>query len=58
MRAAIVDILTNIVVNIVVADAAIDLAPDGTLLIDVTDVFCDIGWVYDPDTGNFTNYAE
>lgn len=55
MRAAVVDILTNIVINIIVADAATDPAPDGTLLIDVTDIPCEIGWIYDPATGTFSD---
>lgn len=55
MRAAVVDLLTNIVINIIVANAAVDAPPDGTLLVDVTDVFCDIGWVYDPATGTFSD---
>jgi len=55
MRAAVVDILTNIVINIIVANASVDPAPDGTLLIDVTDITCDIGWVYDPATGTFAD---
>lgn len=58
MQAAVVDTSTNIVINIIVADAAVDLAPDDTFLVNVTDVFCDIGWVYDPATGTFTNSAE
>lgn len=55
MRAAVVDLLTNIVINIIVANAAVDPAPEGTLLVDVTDVQCDIGWVYDPNTGTFSD---
>lgn len=55
MRAAVVDILTNIVINIIVADPAVDPAPDGTLLIDVTDIPCQIGWIYNPATGTFSD---
>lgn len=55
MRAAVVDLITLIVANTIVADAALDAAPDGTLLVDVTDVPCDIGWVYDPTTGTFSD---
>jgi len=55
MRAAVVDILTNIVINIIVANAGVDPAPEGTLLVDVTDIPCDIGWVYDPATGTFSD---
>lgn len=55
MRAAVVDLLTNIVINIIVADAGVDPAPEGTMLVDVTDVPCDIGWLYDPNTGTFSD---
>lgn len=55
MRAAVVDLLTNIVINIIVASAGSDTPPDGTMLVDVTDVWCDIGWVYDPATGTFSS---
>ncbi len=55
MRAAVVDILTNIVINMIVANAAVDAAPEGTFLVDVTDIPCDIGWVYDPATGTFAD---
>lgn len=55
MRAAVVDLLNNIVINIIVANPAVDPAPEGTLLVDVTNVPCDIGWVYDPATGTFTD---
>lgn len=55
MRAAVVDLITNIVINIIVANPATDPAPDGSLLIDVTDIPCDIGWVYDPATGTFSD---
>jgi len=55
MRAAVIDLLTNIVVNMIVASAETDAAPDGTFLVNVTDTFCDIGWVYDPATGTFSD---
>ena len=55
MRAAVIDLQTNVVDNIIVADAKVDPAPEGFFLIDVTDVFCGIGWIYDPQTGEFTN---
>ena len=55
MRAAVVDIITTLVITIIVANPATDPAPDGTLLIDVTDIPCDIGWVYDPATGTFSD---
>jgi hypothetical protein len=55
MRAAVIDLLTNIVINIIVANAGVDPAPEGTLLVDVIEIPCDIGWVYDPATGTFTD---
>lgn len=53
MKAAVVEDVTNIVVNIIIADAHKDPAPDGCFLIDCTDIPCDIGWIYDPATGAF-----
>lgn len=48
MTAAVIDLATNIVVNKIVADAATDLAPDGTFLVNVQEgVMCDIGWLWD-----------
>ena len=55
MRAAVIDLLTNIVINIIVANADVDAAPSGTILINVVDIPCEIGWVYDPDTGTFSD---
>lgn len=50
-NAAVVDINTNLVVNKIVADAAVDVAPDGAYLVDVPDgVMCDIGWLWDGTT--------
>jgi hypothetical protein len=48
MAAAVVDTITNVVVNKIVADAATDIAPDGTYLVNIPDgVMCDIGWLWD-----------
>ena len=55
MRAAVIDPQTNIVANIIVADAKVDLPPEGYFLVDVTDIPCGIGWIYDPQTGSFTD---
>lgn len=55
MRAAVVDQATNVVINIIVADAARDIAPDGCILIDVERMSCDMGWVYDPAANSFIN---
>jgi hypothetical protein len=54
MRAAVVDLETDIVVNIIVADASRDIAPEGTLLVNLEETSpCSPGWIYDPATGNF-----
>lgn len=55
MRAAVVDQAANVVINIIVANAKKDAAPDGCTLIDVERVTCDIGWVYDPADQSFTD---
>lgn len=48
MRAAVVDLATNVVVNIIVADASSDPPPEDCILIDVENMICNIGWVFDP----------
>ncbi len=48
MRAAVVDSVTYFVVNVIVADASMDIAPDGCFLVDADNFFCSIGWVFDP----------
>ena len=55
MRSAVVDLATNVVVNIIVADAAIDAAPAECVLIDINAIACDIGWLYDPSTHTFAD---
>lgn len=54
MRAAVVYLSTYIVINIIMANAEQDLPPDGCMLVDIGNKSCDIGWVYNPDTGEFT----
>lgn len=53
MRCAVIDIATNVVMNVIVADAAVDVAPEGYLFVNVES--CGPGWVYDPVTHTFTN---
>ena len=55
MIAALVDSATNIVVNIIVADARVDLPPDGYFLIDVENMNCGIGWIYDAAVIDFVD---
>jgi hypothetical protein len=55
MRCAVIDVLSNVVLNVIVADPA-DPAPDGSFLIGMADdVACGIGYIYDPATGTFTS---
>ena len=54
MQAAVVDIQTNIVVNIIVADEGC-IPQDGCFLVNVDDIWCDMGALYDPATGTFTD---
>lgn len=49
MRSAVIDSITNVVVNIIIADPAKDPAPDGCYLVLIPDdVPVDMGWMYDP----------
>lgn len=53
-NAAVVQNDTNLVINKIVADAATDLAPNGTYLVDIPDgTMCDMGWLW--DGANFVN---
>jgi hypothetical protein len=53
MGCAVVQDVTNIVVNMIVADPS-DPPPEGCFLVDITDKACDIGWIYDPVTQTFS----
>lgn len=56
MIAAVVQLFGLVVINIIMADANVDPAPDGCELIDITSgPACNIGWVYDPATGTFSD---
>jgi len=58
MIAAVVQLSDLVVINIIMADAHVDPAPDGCELIDITNgPECDLGWVYSPTTGTFFNPA-
>lgn len=55
MNSALVDAITLIVVNIIVADPAVDPAPPGYLLIGLQPgMSCQIGDIYDPATNTFS----
>lgn len=54
MRSAIVEEVTNIVVNIIVADPVTPSPFEGYFMIGLgDDQPCVIGWIYDPNTGQF-----
>lgn len=54
-RCAVVQNSDNIVVNIIIADASVDLAPDGCKLIDIDNFpMAGVGWIYDPVMNDFT----
>jgi len=53
LRTAVVSAETNEVLNVVVADASRDVAPDGCFLVDVDHFVCAAGWVYDPVVNDF-----
>jgi len=56
MIAAVVQLSDLVVINIIMADAHVDPAPDGCELIDITNgPTCALGWVYDPATGMFSD---
>lgn len=56
MKCALVNQATNIVDNVVIADPAVDPAPPGQLLIGLPDgSLVAVGWIYNPETGEFTN---
>lgn len=56
MNCAVVDISTWAVVNIIVADPAIDKPLEGCLLVALgPDTPCDIGWGYDQTTDLFVD---
>ena len=54
-QCALVNASTNIVENIIIADPAVDPAPNGYILISVAGTEVAMGWIYDPNTGTFTN---
>lgn len=52
LRAAVVRYETNLVENVIVADAAIHAAPNGCFLVN-TESPCEIGWAYDSTINDF-----
>lgn len=56
MNSAVVQISDNIVINIIVADPAIDPAPEGCLLVGLPESSpVTFGWIYNPSNGTFTD---
>lgn len=53
-RIAVVRESDNVCINIIVADVS-DPAPIGCLFLDIDNIACDIGWIYDPIIGDFVD---
>lgn len=53
-RCAVVQQSDNVCINIIMADVH-DPAPIGCFLVDVDNMACDIGWIYDPVMNDFVN---
>lgn len=56
-RVAVVQSSNNVCTAIIKANAS-DPPYEGTFLVDVDNMTCDIGWVYDPIINNFVNPNE
>jgi hypothetical protein len=53
-RYALINKLTNIISNIIVYDGMTTyIPPNGTFMIDITDIFVNIGWIYDDSLNQF-----
>lgn len=56
MRCVLVNSITNIVENIIIADPSIDPAPTGFVIIQIPDDSpVTFGWVYNPNSGTFAD---
>lgn len=52
-RIAVVRIADNVCISMCVAEVT-DPPYDGTFLVDIDNMACDIGWIYDPVVNDFT----
>jgi hypothetical protein len=55
MRSALIELETNIVRNIIIADPSQDAAPDGYYLISLGERDCAFGWLYDLEADAFVD---
>ena len=57
MVSAVVNLISYIVENVIMADPSKDTSPDSNCMLVAVpdDVNVSIGWIYDPTTGEFTN---
>jgi hypothetical protein len=59
MRSAVVKINDNIVINVIMANPAVDPCPAGYILVLLAaDSSVSKGWIYNPSTGQFTEPTE
>lgn len=49
MRIAVCRTIDNVAENTIIADVS-DLPPDGCFLVDIDNLECDLGWIYDGAT--------
>lgn len=55
MRCALVDLSTNIVVNLIIANPELDVPPVGYLIVGIPDDSpVQFDWIYNPTTNEFT----
>lgn len=55
-RCALVNLTTNIVENLIIADPAVDPAPEGYIIVGLPDDSpVAVGWIYDDATETFIN---
>ena len=55
-KCALVQNSDNTVINLIMADPAVDPAPEGCTLVGLPDDSpVSFGWIYDPATGTFTD---
>lgn len=55
-KCAVIQSSDNTVINLIIADPSFDIAPEGAIIIGVSDDnSVSLGWQYDSSTGEFTD---